>query len=673
MTGGRPRVVAVAALGVILAGIVGFALTHGYPVEALRPGTGEPLVLLDRAGEVMRQVPATGRPGRESWVPLDAVSAPAVATLLASEDQRFFDHDGVDPAAVLRSLYLNVTAGGIRYGGSTLTMQLMRMVHSRGRPRTLHNKLKEALLAVWLENSADKREILEQYLNRADFGNGAVGIEAAAKRYFGKPAASLSAGEASYLMVLPRGPSYYNPLKHPKRVRDRQAHLLALLAGQGRITRAQARRALSEPVKPTRHALPFEAPHFTDWLLETLPDSVKSTGGRVRTTLDLRLQQALQHRTAEHVAALSKKGVAQAGAVVLDAETGDILAMVGSSGYSSGSQVNIVTRRRHPGSALKPFVYAAAIDHLGHSPATIAYDIADVPSAYRISPTAEKERGPVRYREALAGSYNLAAVHVLEQVGVPRAMSLLRRAGVGALAGSPDDYGLRLALGSTKVRLVDLAAGYRFLVKGGKVVPPRSVLAVTLPSRARRRTDPPRETRVFSEAASWLIMDMLSDPAARRPMFGFELPADLPYPVVVKTGTARGFSDTVAVFATREYIVAAWTGRFDGRATHGVYGMKAAAPLARAGLLLASRGRDLTLPRRPDGVVSAVVCPLSGMRPAEACPHRKLEYFVKEHLPKESCDWHLLERGQVTVRYPDEIRDYVERHRRRLGQVARLD
>jgi penicillin-binding protein 1C len=156
-------------------------------------------------------------------------------------------------------------------------------------------------------------------------------------------------------------------------------------------------------------------------------------------------------------------------------------------------------------------------------------------------------------------------------------------------------------------------------------------------------------------------------------MFGFELPADLPYPVAVKTGTARGFSDTVAVFATQEYIVAAWTGRFDGRATHGVYGMKAAAPLARAGLLLASRGRDLTLPRRPDGVVSAVVCPLSGMRPAEACPHRKLEYFVKEHLPEETCDWHRLEGGQVTVRYPDEIRNYVERHRRRLGQVARLD
>lgn len=662
--------VAVGLLTTVLLGVVGFAFTHPYPVQLLAPTQGEPLVILDRHGAALRQVPATQRAGREEWVPLSDISAHAVSTLLASEDRRFFEHVGVDPIAVARSIYLDIKEGGMRYGASTITMQLMRMVHSRGMPRSMTHKLKEAMLAIWVENSFSKQEILEQYLNRADFGNNAVGIQAAAKRYFGKPAASLSIGEATFLMVLPRGPSYYDPLKHKDRVLKRRQHLTALLVAQGRITEAQARRALAETVEPKRYPFPFEAPHFTDWLVQSLPQNLKNTGGTVRTTIDSELQQALEHRTAEHVAALKKKGVAQAGAVVLDTKTGDVLAMVGSVGHGDESQVNIITRRRYPGSALKPFVYAAAIEKLGHSPASIAYDIADAPSVYRVNASAEKEHGPVRYREALAGSYNLAAVHVLEKVGVPGVMSLLRRAGVGALPGSAEDYGLRLALGSTKVRLLDLAAAYRFIVAGGKVVPARSVLDVELPNGKRVTAPPPEETRVFSEATSWLVMDMLSDSEARRPMFGYELPADLPYPVVVKTGTARGFADTVAVFATREVIVAAWTGRFDGGPTKGLYGMKAAAPLARAGLLLASRGRNLTLPKRPKGVVSAAVCPLSGKRASSACPHRKRDFFAADHVPTESCDWHRFENGYVTVHYPPEIQPYVDRNARRLGQVV---
>jgi penicillin-binding protein 1C len=341
--------------------------------------------------------------------------------------------------------------------------------------------------------------------------------------------------------------------------------------------------------------------------------------------------------------------------------------MVGSvaHGGAGGGQINITTWRRHPGSALKPFVYAQAIER-GDSPATIAYDIHDVPSAYRVVKLTQPERGPVRYREALAGSYNLAAVHTLERVGVENLLTTLRRAGVGPLAGRPDDYGLRLALGSAEVRLLDLASAYGFLVRDGTVRAASAVRDVTSWTGAVWRPERPRDTRVFSPGTSWLVMDMLSDPEARRPAFGQELPIDLPFRVAFKTGTARGFSDTVAIGVTREVTVAAWAGTFDGTATQGLVAMEASAPLVRAGLLAVADGRDLTLPAQPDEITTAYVCPVSGLRPGPDCPHQKLEHFAHGHEPVGTCTWHL---AGGTVRYPEVARAWARRTAERGGRT----
>jgi penicillin-binding protein 1C len=353
---------------------------------------------------------------------------------------------------------------------------------------------------------------------------------------------------------------------------------------------------------------------------------------------------------------------------VLDTGSGEVRAMVGSAGYSGpGGQINITTWRRHPGSALKPFVYALAIE-AGDSPATIAYDIHDVPSRYRVDKLTQPERGPVRYREALAGSYNLAAVHTLEKVGVERMMTLLRRAGVGPLAGSASDYGLRLALGSAQVRLIDVASAYGFTVRGGQVRRARGVREVRRWDGALWRPPRPRDVRIFSPRTSWLVMDMMADPDARRPAFGHELPIDLPYRVAVKTGTARGFADTVAIGVTRELTVAAWAGNFDGTPTEGLIAMDAAAPLVRAGLLAGAGGRDLTLPARPDGIESGSVCPLSGMRAGPDCPHQKLERFASGHAPGRTCDWHRRAGDSVVVRYPVEAQPWARRQAERGGR-----
>jgi penicillin-binding protein 1C len=668
------RALAAAALSCALGGGALAVAVFGwdYPTGELSPDRGGPLVLVDRNRLLVARVPAPdGRPGRDAWVRLDQVPPIALATFLVSEDEDFFAHGGVDVRGLGRAAWLDLRERRLGYGGSTITMQLVRMLHSAGRERTVRRKIAEAVLAMRLERALDKRDILEQYVNRAYFGNGAHGIEAAARIYFGKPAASLSAGEATLLAVVPRAPTAYDPLRRRAAALARREHVFALLARHGALGAGEIARARAERLVPALHRDARRAPHFVDWVLRELPAEVRAAGGTVETTLDLPLQERMEAVVAEHVASLAHRNLDQAGLVVLDTASGEVRAMVGSAAYGGpAGQINITTWRRHPGSALKPFVYALAVE-AGDSPATIAYDIRDVPSRYRVERLTQPERGPVRYREALAGSYNLAAVHTLEKVGVERLLTALRRAGVGPLAGSAEEYGLRLALGSAQVRLLDLASAYGFVARGGRVRPATGVREVVGWTGAGWRPGRPREVRLFSPETAWLVMDMMADPEARRPAFGQELPVDLPYRVAVKTGTARGFADTVAIGVTSELTVAAWAGTFDGAPTQGLLAMDAAAPLVRAGLLAAAAGRDLTLPSPPPGVDTAEVCPLSGLRPGPDCPHRKLEHFARGHAPGRACDWHRREAGRLVVRFPPEAAAWAAREAARGGrQVA---
>jgi penicillin-binding protein 1C len=639
----------VGAAATVTVAVTSFVIDDGQ----FDPGQGGPLVVLDREGRMLQRIPAAdGRPGRAHWVPLSAIDSHAVQTLLASEDQNFYSHRGVDLLALGRAAWLNLTTDRW-YGGSTITMQLARQVYGAGAERTVWAKFRELRAALAMERHFTKDFILEQYLNRVYFGHGAYGIESAARRYFGKPAASLSVGESTLLMVLPRSPGRYDPLQHQQRALQRRDHLLGLLLRQGRLSPPQAARAREQQLQLQLTPFPYLAPHFVEWVLDTLPDDVRRRGGLLHTSLDLPLQQALERETAEHVRQTAPEGVQQAGVVVLDPDRAAVLAMVGSRQHDApGGALNITTWRRYPGSALKPFVYAAAIER-GASPATVAFDVEDISPDYR--PRGRPERGPVSYREALASSYNFAAVHVLAQVGLPEVMNRLFQAGVAPLPQRPAAYGPQLALGAAKVTLLELAAGYRFLVRQGLVLAPRGVDEVVFGDGSRWRPPASREERVFSDQTSWLVLDMLADADARRPMFGEDLPVDLPFAVAAKTGTAEGLADAVTVLATNEFIVASWAGRFDGRATFGHPAMVTTAPLARSALLLASGGQRLTLPDPPPGVVTGEVCPLSGLRPSRSCPHRRRDFFVDGNLPRQHCHWH---RPHGVLRYPSELQSW---------------
>lgn len=625
-------VVLVPMVMVIQAAII---VVLALPFDRARLAEGsQPLVLRDVRGEEIVTLPAAGA-DRTRWTPLGDVPAIAVSAVLQSEDQNFWRHRGVDGEGVARAVWLDLRGG--RFGASTLTMQLARMLISDGERRTMGAKVRESLLALRIERAVDKRTILEQWMNRAYFGNGAYGFDAAARLYFGKPASALADGEAALLAVIPRAPTGYDPLVHLDATLRRRDYVLDLLVRRGVITAEQAAVAKVTRVEVGKHLPANQAPHFTQVVVDELPPAIRRAGGVVNTTLDLQLQRNLQNRVTEQVAALRQVNLDQAGLVVLDTKTSGVRAMVGSAGWTTpNGQINITTRRRNPGSALKPFVYATAIE-AGETPASIAWDVREANVDY-FSPHGV-EHGPTRYREALASSYNFAAIDTLAQVGIPRVMTTLRQAGVAALTGSPKDYGLRLALGSPKVRLLDLAAGYGFVVKGGYVAKPHSIVAVTLPDGSRWTPLQEPDRRVVSPETAWLTMDMLSDPNARRPGFGMELPFDLPFRIVAKTGTARGFSDTWAIGATREVIVGAWAGTFDGTSMHGVVGMDAAGPLVRAGMLAVSNGRDLTLPGRPTDIVEVDVCEVSGMAAGPHCP-RIHEHAVAGHAPTTPCTWH---------------------------------
>ncbi len=634
--------------------------------------TSEPLVLVDRRGDEIATFPAIGA-DRTRWTRLGARPAIAGSAVLESEDENFWDHGGVDGAGVARAVWLNLRGG--RYGGSTLTMQLARML-THGHHRTLRAKVRESILALRLERAVDKRTILEQWMNRAYFGNGAIGFAAAAELYFGKKPVALSDAEATFLAVLPRAPTAYDPLRHPEAARRRRDRVLDLLVARGVIDAGRAQAAKSTALAIGRHARPNHAPHFARWIVDQLPRAVRVSGGTVHTTLDLRLQRQLQTRVQEQVAALRRRNLDQAGMIVLDTATTEVRVMIGSVDWSStGGQINITTRRRHPGSALKPFVYGAAIER-GDHPATIAWDVRDATDFYLraasrccavepsstlhyFAPSAGVEHGPVRYREALGSSYNFAAVDVLAKIGVPHLMTVLRRAGAGELGGAPEDYGLRLALGAAKVRLLDLTASYGFTVKDGFVGAPRGIATAIAPDGSR--WGPPRapERRVFSPETSWLVMDMLADPEARRPGFGMELPFDLPFRVAAKTGTARGFADTWAIAATREVIVGTWAGTFDGVPTQGIVGMDAAGPLARDALLAIAETTRLTLPPRPSTIEPVEVCARSGMRAGERCP-TITDYVVRGRPPLPLDTWH---DDDGNVRYPDRAAGWLRRKR----------
>ena len=592
------------------AGLLVAWVTLPFPVpRSPLPG----LTLEDRNGVVLRTTRA-GDGSRSDWTPLGEMDPQLIQAFVAVEDRRFYRHVGVDLVAIARAALTDLEGRHLVSGASTISMQLARLLRVPG--HGWFDKSAQALWALRLERHLTKQQILEQYLNRVPLGQGAIGVAAATALYFNAAPDRVSTGQAALLAGLARSPSTDNPFVSPDRARRRRAAALSRMRAEGFISADADLRAMAEPVAIPRTNAPFLAPHFTTYLLTRLDDSAANLSrlpspASLRSSLDIALQSDLEGEVRHTVALLGDREVRQAAAVVLDNHTGEVLAWVGSPDFWSDTsgQVDMVVSPRQPGSALKPFLYGLAFDR-GVTAATV---LPDSPITYQTSSGPYQPRnydrrwhGPVRAREALASSFNVPAVELADRVGPPALLHTLRAAGFASLDHSAEYYGLGMALGDGDVSLLELANAYRGLANGGAWRPWSWRRA---DGQTARRAD---GQRFVSRGAALLVLDILADPVARIPGFGTDTPFDLPFPVAVKTGTSRHYTDNWAVGVAGNFTVAVWAGNFSGRPMRQVSGVTGAGPLLHRALLdVAKRYAPGVLPT-PDAVGATrvrICCP----------------------------------------------------------------
>jgi len=578
----------------------------------------------DASGGMLRQVLAADgsdcRPvalvDRESWI---------ARAVVAAEDKRFWRHPGIDPLALLRALGQNLRGRRVVSGASTLSTLVIRLTHAPCR-RSVPVKAREYFQALQIDARLAKEEILTQYLNRAPFGGNVVGIQAASRRYFDKDWNELSLAEAALLAGLPQSPSYLRPDRHPRRAVKRRAYVLGRMLKLNLISPSEYESACAAPVVCRRQAAPFKAPHaVASAITEAMARPPTLDGGRLATTIDPALQAAAEAALRERVDEIGRAHASAGAVMVLRVSDGAVLALVGSPDYDSGihaGKVNGALARRSPGSALKPFLYAAAFDSGALTAGTVVEDRAAVFGARAPANFDGRFRGEVTAGEALALSLNIPAYRIAQELGAGRFLAVLRESGLATLDAGAGHYGLALALGGCEVRLWDLVGAYGVFATGGRPVVPH-----LLP----RCGGGPPSRQVFSAEACWLVNEALSGTSGTAAAAGPR--------IAWKTGTSSGMRDAWCVAWNPGFVVGVWLGNADGRGDEALVGAGAAAPLAMRVFRQAAAGvgPDHWF-QRPDGLVSMDVCARSGREAAEGCAARVGDWRIAGVTLRRGCD-----------------------------------
>ncbi len=606
--------------------------------------------IYDRHGRLLYEV-ALPQEGTHTYLSLDEMSPPLRQATIATEDASFYRNPGFDVFALSRALVQNLRAGEVMTGGSTITQQLVRNLYLSPEERSsqsIQRKVRETILAFRLTRHLSKDKILELYLNQVYYGNLAYGIEAAAQTYFGKSARHLDLAEASLLAGLPQSPARQDPLANLPAAKARQATVLSLMADAAYVSREEASAALAEPLRFHKTPFPIQAPHFVSYVRGLLEerfgaDRVDRGGLRVYTTLDLSLQTTAEALVQRQVAALGEHDVSNGALVALDPGTGQIKAMVGSADYFSeeiDGQVNMALAARQPGSSFKPITYATALER-GYTAAT---PLTDVRTAFL---TRKGElyvpqnydgtfHGLVSMRYALASSYNVPAVQMMDRIGVDAVLRLARDLGITTL-GDTSRFDLSLTLGGGEVRLLDLTAVYAALAAGGLRRDPVAILRVEDASgRVLYEWQPAPDQPVLSPQTAYILTDILADNAARTPGFGEDSPLRLSRPAAVKTGTTTDFHDNWTLGYTPSLVTGVWVGNADNQPMRQVSGVEGAAPIWHAFMEEALKAEPPQDFPRPDGLVDVEICEPTGLRPGPWCLQPRREVFAAGTEPTAS-------------------------------------
>lgn len=630
-------------------------------LDPKRESTDRATRVRDRGGVLLAELRVDGK----HYLPVRFEELPehVVHTLLAAEDKRFFWHRGVDWWAVGRALVQWVEAGHVISGASTLTQQLARSTFAR--ERSLWGKWQEMVLARCIERHLSKPQILEAYVNRVEFGPNIVGIGAASEAYFAKPVAGLSLSEAATLTGIPRGPALYDPKRPRSPIQRRRDRILERLAENEPGYAPRVQQALSMPLELQEHWI---APGAFHWVrrLADLGTGASAPNSEVRTTLDSSLQHRVEALVLRHTEAMTKFGASSAAVLVADNRSHEVLVYVGSPDYratAAAGQNDGVVALRQPGSTLKPFVYAVAMERLGYTAATL---LPDVPIEFREAGKVFSPRnydgqfhGPVRLREALANSLNVPAVHTASQVGVGQLLTELHKFGFASLTNTPEHYGVALALGDGEVTLEELVAAYMALPNGGVF----HALGLV-----QDQPSPPARV-VMRPTTAALVRDMIEDPLARAASFGRNSVLEFGFPVGVKTGTSKGARDNWTLGFSEAVTVGVWVGNFDGTPMTGASGVSGAGPLFHAVMQEATawvKARHAAAaPAQPPALTRLSVCALSGKLPTEQCKARVTELFIAGTEPTAFDDMHVavpVLNGAVAAGCPGATTQIFERY-----------
>ena len=658
-------------------------------------------VISDRNGNVLRVLPAASGVKRE-WASLDEIPAGAVKVFIRAEDRRFYFHPGVDIISLAGSFLRNLKARRIVSGASTITMQLARLVHPHS--GGFAGKIREAWDALRLEAKLSKREILELWLNGIPFGSNIEGLPAMTRARFGRSINQLDDARAALLAAVPRRPGLYDPAVNPGAAVSAALSLsarcgLGLKEDELREAANEAARPIPGPADPRA---PFLAPHFTERIAQSIlytdtvhsiqytdvdsaqhtsVHSIQYTDGRniknIRSTLDLGLQRYAEEQLGLELSLLSRNRVSNGAILAIENETGAVRVYVGSASWfddAISGKIDGVRFRAQPGSCLKPFLYALALDS-GFSPADILPDLPTVfggREAYIPSNFNNRFNGPVRFRIALASSLNIPAVYLLERLGVNAFEEYLVNLGFDSVKETMGTHGTGLALGNAEVSLEEMVRGFSAFPRGG------SPAALTWTEDEQASPSRP----VMSPYAAWMITDILSDKSSRFVGFGPAPTLVTPFASMFKTGTANQFQHIWALGATRRFTVGVWMGNFSGETVIGSTGSSipariasrllsameqsagpenaaAVSPGSNASRRAGSSGvtgiikENLSGPP-PPGAVELDICALSGMAAGPYCTGIVREWVRNDRVPPP-CTWHTA----AGLFYPPEYRSWL--------------
>lgn len=644
----RVRLIVVSLAAISLTLYSYFAIFRGLP-SPKELGARQPEVstkIYDRNGNLLYKI---YKDQNRSIVPLTQIPIHVRLATLAAEDAEFYSHPGFSIKGIFRAVIQDLQTGSVQ-GGSTITQQLVKNTLLTPE-KTITRKIKELVLSVEVEANYTKDQILEMYLNQVSYGGTAYGIESASESYFGKDVGSLDLAEAALLAGLPKSPTTYSPFgSDPSLALSRQKEVLHLMQVNKFITPEQESSAANEKLTFVSNKTEMKAPHFVMYVRQLLVDKygedmVEKGGLEVTTSLDLPIQETAEQVVEAEVEKLKGLNVGNGAALVINPQTGEILAMVGSKNYFDIAQegnVNVTTSVRQPGSSIKVVNYAYALAN-GYTPATI---IDDSPITYVTAGTTPytpvnydgQFRGPIPLRSALAQSRNIPAVKVLASYGVAKMVDQGQKMGITTWMDS-SNYGLSLTLGGGAVTALDLSKVYSTIADSGKRPDLFPILQVKDYKGRVLEKNSPVTTQVVDPRVAFLLTDILKDNSARAPEFGYSsylVIKDHPE-VAVKTGTSNDLRDNWTVGYNQNYLVLTWVGNNDNspmsRVASGVTGASPIWNKIMSAVLANSSSIDWKV---PDGVSKVNICSITATLPCDNCPTRQ-EWFLDETRPTKSC------------------------------------